>query len=711
MLLATLAAAILLQQGTPEPAPLDTLPFDSPATGLLVERVIRAGSTVPDSLLDYRADFRSAVYLSLRSDSAQGGEVPVTIDEFAGELRWERTGALLQQVTGHRVRMLTPTPYTLGTLLENVWIVPHLYGHTIDLFQLSPTRPTSGRRVSRAVHPFSPRGPDLYRYEAGDSVRVATPEGVVTLVEIVVLPRALPEEGRQVVAGSFYVDVDRAAIARARFGFAQRAGRFSLSRTGVFFEMENGLVQGRYWLPYRQRQEVQITSPLFGGATAVRVASSLSGYDLNTGWTPPPGDGRIRLVREPGADGAFREWDAPVGEEFADYDIADFDDLLRATGMTADDADAVRFSFFPRRINDVFRFNRVEGLFLGAAGEMEIPLKDALWEVYATAGWAFAEGAARGEANLQRTTTLPSIPGVVRAWSASLGAFRRLSDAQAFRPTSRWPLGYTLAAALGGYDILDYYDASGVEAQAGYRNGPWSTRIGARFERHDSVTRNTERFAFGRADDFPPISPADPGDHAGVDGELRFARGAGAFTIGNSLITSLRGEAGLGSWRFARVTGLVTGRREMGLLTLLTRIDAGTVLGDPPTQFLFRVGEAEGLRGYEPNEFGGTTAALGRARLLFRLPPYGEAPLARVGYFIIPPLRPALALGASAAWTGVREGSEDELRRIRGTTTEAPVGALSAGVSFFDDTFVIEWSRPLDEADDGRWYFGLVQWF
>lgn len=711
MLLASLALA-LFQQVPPAPAELDTLPYDSPATGILVERVIRAGSTIPPELRDYRADYRSAVYLSVRADSAQGGEVPVTVDEFAGELRWERGGALRQRVLGHRVRMLAPTPYTFGTMLEAPWVVPHLYGHTIDLFQLSPTSPAAGRRVSRAIHPFSPRGPDLYRYQAGDTLRVGTPEGVVRLVEVVVRPRELPPRGRRVVAGSFYVDLDRAAVARARFGFFDPGeGLLRLTRAGVFFEMENGLVQGRYWLPYRQRQEVQISSPLFGGAAAIRVVSNLSGYDLNTGWSPPDPGETVALVTELRGDSAFRGWRDPVGGEPGSLDITDFEDLLRATGGLADREDAVRVSFLPRRTDDFFRYNRVEGPYLGLAAEVEIPVEDARWELYGTGGWAFAEGTARGEASARRGVDLSSLPGVARGWAASFGAYRRLRDAQAFRPTSRWELGYSLAAALGGYDVLDYYDATGVEAHTSYWSGPLSARAGGRWERQDSVVRNTERFLFGSAENFPPVAPADPGTHAALEGEVRWARGAGAFTLGNSVIASLRGEAGFGEWGFGRVIGQLSARRDLGPFTLATRLDAGTLVGEAAPQFLFRVGEAEGLRGYPPNEFGGTTAALGRARLLVRLPPYRTAPLARFGYFIVPPLRPALVLAGSAAWTDVREEARDALLRIRARPTEEVVGTVAAGVSFFEDTFVVEWSRPLEREGESRVYVGLVEWF
>lgn len=720
MLLATVAALLALQE-TPAPVPQDTLQgFDSPETRALVERVLRAGSVVPEELRDYRADFRTAVHLSLRPDSAQAGEVPVTVDEFAGDMRWARAGGVVQEVRGHRMRMLAPTPYSVGTLLEQPWIVPHLYGQTIELFQLSaaPSAPAAGgrvvRRVSRAVHPFSPRGLELYRYAAGDTVRVTTSEGVVRLATIDVRPRRSPERGApQVVVGSFQVDLDRAAVVRARFGFAEPEGRFRLSRTGVFFEMENGLVQGRYWLPYRQRQEIQISSPLLGGAAAVRVASTLSGYDLNTGWTPEE-PGRWTLVRSlRGGDDAFRDWGSVVGEGIGDYDIADFQDLARETTGAARREEGVRVSLLPERGEHFFRYNRVEGPFLGAAlGAESVRPDGARWEAYATAGWAFSEEVARGEASARWVDESTGPFGQRQGWSASAAVYRRLRDTQVFRPAFRWDLGYSLNAAFGGYDILDYYDATGAEAFAGIRRGPWSGRLGGRLERHDSVARNTGSYLFGRARRFPEVAPADPGTHAGPEGELRYGVGGGAFALGNSLVASVRGEAGLADWRFGRVTGFLAARRSLGpYLTVALRGGAGHVAGDAPPQALIRFGEAEGLRGYDPNEFGGTTAAIGRGRLLLFLPPYTQQPLARAGFFVVPPLRPALVLSGTSAWAEVAERSREDLLRVGSRPTDGARRTVGIGVSVFEDALALEYSRALEEGERGRWTFGLVTWF
>lgn len=699
----------------PPPPPLtsaagDTI-FDAAGTRALVERVIRAGSSVPPELLDYRAEMRSAIYLSVRPDSAPGGELPVTVDEFAGQVRWERGGALEQRILGHRIRLLAPTPYTVGTLLESPWVVPHLYGNTIDVFQFSATRRT-GARLARAVHPFSFRGIDFYRYATGDTIRVRTREGTTTLVPVEVRRRPGNDPGtQQLVAGTFWVDVDRAAVARARFGFLARSSGFRLAETGLFFELESGLVEARYWLPYRQRREIQVSSPLLGGAAALRLVTTLSGFDLNTGWRPDTAR-TSRLVwalREGGGD-PFAGWRALPGEEDGGFDIADFADLRDVVRPPDPDAGPIRVGLRWERTDHLFRYNRVEGPFLGAGVRVEPRDPDRRrWELYGTGGWAFAEGTARGEATA-RWRLNHGAPATDPQWTLAGTAYRRLPDTRAFRPILTWDLGQALGAALGGYDVRDYYDARGGELSVTRRRGGWTARLGGRWERQDSVGRNTERFFFGEAEEFPLVAPADPGDHAAAEAELRFARGAGAFGIGNSLVASVRAEQGFADFRFTRVIGLLTARRDSRYLGLAGRVDAGWTGGEPPPQFLFRFGGTEGLRGYERNAFGGTTAAAARGRLLLHLPPYGSEPLLRLGFFAVPPLRPSVVLSGEAGWADVREDSRDELLRLGSFPTDGAEASFGVGLSIFEDAVSAEYVRPVD-GGEGRWYVGFVQWF
>lgn len=693
---------------TPPPAPQIVAPdsiFDAPETRELVTRVMQAGSNVPAGLDDYRADMGATVYLSLHADTAQGGELPLTVDEFAGEVRWDRGGNVQQLVQGHRVRMLAPAPYTIGSMIEAPWVVPHLYGNTITVFSLSAS-PTARAQIARAVHPFAFRGIDFYDYRAGTRVRVSTAEGVVSLLPITVRPRAgkLEEAGEnRLVAGTFWVDTDRAAIARARFGFVERGGRFVVTETGVFFELESALVGGQYWLPYRQRRELQIASPLLGGAVAVRAVTTLSNFELNTGWeAPEPG---VRLVTRL-EDGAFERVPRPVEEQAPDIgDFADLAAIVRPPERTG----GVQASLRYERADHLFRFNRVEGAFVGLGMRFEPANPERRdWDVYTHLGWAFAESTPRGELAFRWHPGNPNAPGA--HWSAAVGGYRRLRDMTSFRPPIQWELGYALGAALGGYDVRDYYDAAGAEAFVTRRGGGWTARFGARAEAHDSVTRNTGSYLFGEAQDFPDVASAEPGTHAAVEGTLRYARGTGAFGVGAGMIAQLSADQGFGDFGVTRATGLLSMRFPSRYVTLIARGDAGTVIGEAPPQFLFRFGGIEGLRGYGRNEFGGSTAVLGRARLLLHLPPYGQEPLFRAGFFLFPPLRPAIALSGDAGWTGVSDDSRPALLRLGASETDGVRSSYGVGLSLFEDAVSVEYVWPGD-GGEGRWYAGFVTYF
>ena len=144
-------------------------------------------------------------------------------------------------------------------------------------------------------------------------------------------------------------------------------------------------------------------------------------------------------------------------------------------------------------------------------------------------------------------------------------------------------------------------------------------------------------------------------------------------------------DQGFGDFGVTRATALLSTRFPSRYVTLIARGDAGAVMGEAPPQFLFRFGGIEGLRGYARNEFGGSTALLGRARLLLHLPPYGQEPLFRAGFFLFPPLRPALVLSGDAGWTTVSDDSRASLLRLGAVETDGVRSSYGVGLSLFED--------------------------
>ena len=688
----------------------DTLPgvYDSPETEALVALTIQQSGNIPEDLLDYRSDVQTSMYLTLATDSVGGGDLPGSVDELVSEVRWQRQGFIHQEVHGHRTRLLVPLPYTLGTLMERPWVVPHLYGS--ELYT-----PFAGRR---AVNPFGARGPGRYRYEALDPVRLRVQGELVTLVPISVRPQGELEGGDDLlVVGTFYVDAARGAVARARLGFVGGGSDLprSLGDIGTFIELENGLWEGRYWLPYQQRRDVIFESRVLGGSMSARVVSRWLDYDFNTGWVP---DGRREQLtwdlRD--ASATFADWRGEPGEEAGRYSMDDFADLRLATAMAGRPAGAgPDLQLHYERGSHLFRYNRVEGPYLGLGARLVPPdPRRTPWQLYGTAGWAFAESTARGE--LGALWGEPVSRAAAGGSDVGLGVsvYRRLWDIQPFRPTFDWEWIYTFPAVLFGSDERDYYDATGAEIFGTLRRGRWDGRLGARFERHDSVTVNTTSYLFGRADDFGPLAGIEPGNQIALEASTGYSLGPGAFGMGNSLVLRAQGETGVGDFGYQRIWGLVSARYALGPVTAAARVDGGGSWGGVPQQRLFRFGSVEGLRGYDPNEFGGSSALLARGRLIIGLPPRSTQPLARFDMFLIPPLRPALVLLGESGWTRVEDGLVDELARLGSVPTGGFRSSVGIGLSLLEDAISIERLEPVgagSEGREGRWYVGLTYWY
>lgn len=696
-----LALAAALVQQLPDTVPI----FDTPQTESLVVRAIEASGDIPAELLDYRSEVHTTMQISIAADTAGVSDLPATVDELVSDVRWHRSGFLHQDVIGHRMRVLVPLPYTLASIFENVWVIPHLYGSRIYAPLAGPP----------AVNPFSANGPRYYRYQADDTIRIGFQGEELLLVPINVRPRGrvADDSGAQLLVGTFYIDVRRAAVARARVGFAGRDRILprSLGQVESFFELENGLWEGRYWLPFRQRRDIFMESQLLGGAVTARVVNRFETMELNTGWQPTGEMVRLEwgLID---AGTAFAGWRAPVGDEESALSAEDFADLRLATSAERGGAPATRLQLHYDRASHLLRYNRVEGPFLGLGARLVPPDPNRnRWQLYGTAGYAGAERTVRGELSLRTGASAVSSSVQGTDWGFEAVGYRRLRDIQPFRPTFMWDWFYTLPAALWGSDPRDYYDAMGGELNVIARQSRWSGRATARLERHDSVQVNTSRFLFGTSEEIETLPGIDEGTLLALESGFQFAVGPGAFGIGNSLLTRIEAEAGFMDFRYQRITALLSTRYALGPFTLAARGDAGHVWGAAPPQKLFRFGSVEGLRGYEPDEFGGSTAALGRARLLLGIPPRSAKPLARAGLFLIPPLRPNLVFLAESGWTDINDDLVDELARFGSRPTEGFRSSVGVGVSFFDDAVTLEYLRPMDENLDERWYFGLTYWY
>ncbi|MDP2957266.1 MAG: hypothetical protein Q8N53_12655, partial [Longimicrobiales bacterium] len=246
---------------------------------------------------------------------------------------------------------------------------------------------------------------------------------------------------------------------------------------------------------------------------------------------------------------------------------------------------------------DLLRYNRVEGVSVGARGQLYPSTPLGPLSLTATVRLGSADREPNARLDVTRETLSRRI---------TLSAYRELAAAE--EEARHLGLGNSLTAALFGRDDGDYYQRSGAAVEwtppaAGRR----SFAVRAYAERHDSVSVGSDFALLRLTDDgwaFRPSLGAEPGwDVGGMvtvaprwGTDSRRAQGGLDFTV----------RAAAGSWDYRSAS--LTGRLALpfpGDFRLAVETGGGTSWGAPPEQRRFAVGGASTLRGYEPRELAG----------------------------------------------------------------------------------------------------------
>lgn len=303
----------------------------------------------------------------------------------------------------------------------------------------------------------------------------------------------------------------------------------------------------------------------------------------------------------------------------------------------------------------LLRYNRVEGLSLGARVDMDFgPLGAA-----ATARLGVADLEPNGEVSLTREGTRARL---------QVAGYRRLAhmDTEA-RP---FTLASSLSSLVLGRDETDYYRTLGVEltGEPPLSRPRWyDWRLYA--QRETAAEKETD-FSLPHLFDDDRLFPAnDSAAEATQYGAALRLRGAwGRDPVGLRLGAELGLDGAAGDFEYGRPSlTLRAGFPLPGPLVGMVEGAGGTSVGDPALQHLWRVGGPTSLRGYESGTMLGESFWRGRAEVATRLP------AAR------------LILFSDAGWAGSFEriGSDPWL--------------LSAGVgaSLLDGLFRLDLSRAL----------------
>ncbi len=566
------------------------------------------------------------------------------------------------------------------------------------------------------VHPFASDRERFYRYTGGDTVLfLRLTDRTVPLIRVGVGVRRLPDSGA-VFSGEIDLDASSYQIVRMR-GHLVRRPRSSSPLVGsvinraveehVFLELNNGEWEGAFWLPYSQRLELH-AQPAFSREGAIlRLVSRFSGMEVNPpvqgrfrkaaadslsppGDSPPPEPLRVLELAPLDSLTGFQDWENDLGVLTAEANIRDFEDVappaLRNRGPP-------RLALRTRRLSDLLRYDRVEGLFTGLG--LGIRFRDAAPGLYSRvqAGYAWSESAVRGsvEVGLER-----------ERWTVGITAERELASTNDFpRPFMERP---TILGLLG-QDDFDYVDRrfAGLRATLRRGHGPsWGLEGGVARDRAPAVHVDGDPL-WG---EFRELRPVREGSFAylRMTGSLGRAKGGGFLSPG--LGGRVSWEIAHGDLDWHRLEASLRGRRQNGSWSLAGEILGGVVFAENPApQVLFELGSySSRLPGFPYKAFSGDRTVVAGGQIMYTLPLWTR-PI-RIGGMVLPGLSPSVSLETRAGWVEASSFAEPLLQELGWKDSGGIRSSAFLGIRFFGGSLGVGAGTPLGEG--GAWRVEIV---
>jgi hypothetical protein len=634
--------ATVVQTPTPDSAPS---PYSTPAVQHLVERAMSRRRAGDSAVSDYRA--RIHYRLTVGVGRRRWARVPASaVEEQVADVQWQRPNDLRVDVVGRRSRSRSES-LELSSVWDRPWFVPRSVDDSVRIF--SDEFPATG-----ALHPLAPSGPEWYRYALTSGLSVTPGRGsTLRLLRVDVTPR---RTGPALIAGQMWIDSATAEVVRLTFRYvgtglwvkpdgttrsdsssARRINSLANQIVSVDADLEYGLQDARYWMPYRQVISGRVRIPVVSDVVIpFRAVTTFEEFEINAGRPiafelPLPATGdpdSLRAMREArrdslraerrgrageGAD-SLRSWshaDRWAGGRYelhrpSNDSLGRFNGWLDSLSLDADPVEARRarvaeselarlaeglpdsltgqraHGIAYERLTDALRYDRVQGLSLGLGYRVRVP-GVAFTGLYGTARYGFSDDRVTGRLSLIRDAPDGRL---------AVSGYRDVVNVDPFAPAPG--IGNTLDALFVAHDDGDYALAHGVSAgyETSLRTG-LELALGARYERQTSVARAAASEVndfLGGSGVFPPNPPVDEGRFVG--GHVRLS-GAGTFRW-HATADVLGGEG--------TTTGRVYGevRRSVGKRQGLTaRVKGGIATAPTLQQTAFRLGGIGTVRGQE----------------------------------------------------------------------------------------------------------------
>src|SRR5215212_8381001 len=354
------ACSILLVASAPHA--LQAQAWNDPRSRALVEQATqrRARQIADTALASYKAAAHG--YLTFLAQVGEGFTEPpkiVKADELGLQIYWRAPNQSKQLIAARRDTLLLPTDINYHR--DHLGIVQNNFPSIIRLGE--------GDEVRDVPHPLSADGLNEYDYAIRDSLQIRLGPRTLDVYEV----RVRPKNDRDPRAvGAVYIDRESGEVVRMAFSFT-RAALKDKELEDVSVVLENGLIEGRFWLPRRQEIEIRRTGTWldYPARGIIRGRWEICCYEVNK---PLP----LGIFTGPEIALAPRGTPMPVPftgqvldslppdvRAVTDADVAKVQEEARALVRGQALARTRSTSLAARSISDFVRVNRVEGLALG----------------------------------------------------------------------------------------------------------------------------------------------------------------------------------------------------------------------------------------------------------------------------------------------------------------------------------------------------------
>jgi hypothetical protein len=654
--------------------------WNDPRTRALVERATerRARQLADTGLVDYKATAHG--YLTFLAQFGEGFPEPpkiVKADELGLEVYWRAPDLSKQRIMGRRDTLLLPTDINYHR--DHLGIVQNNFRNIIRIGE--------GDEVRDVPHPLSPAGLEAYDFAIRDSLQIRLGPRVLDVYEVRVRPR---DDLQPRAVGAVYIDRETGEVVRMAFSFT-RAALIDKDLEDVSIVLENALIEGRYWLPRRQEVEIRRTGSWldYPARGIIRGRWEICCYEVNTGipatyFTGP------EIVMAPPAERA--QMPSPFTGQIldslpsdvravTDEDVKKVQEEARALVRGQALARSRGLLLSARHVSDIARFNRVEGLALGA-GLLQ-RLGSGL-SVAASGRYGFSDEQFKGRGAIEYRTGAGS--------SLILATERQYRDVSDDRETSL--LRNTIAAQEFGSDYTDTYDVRGTSLAASLARPGWRPTLELAYERHEPLAVHARPASGSFEPTIPALSLHESRATLRLDKPTALTFGGYEIGVHLSVSAIRREKAPAPRDQLLRPSLVLDLERPFGTNRLLLHtIAAGVFSGDAvPAQHLVYLGGPTSGPGYAFHEFIGRGGVSQRIEWRF-LAPFVPIPLGRYGRVpgtvTLAPFATAVWIDRSAPFKAVRQGWYP---------------AIGLGALTVFDVLRLDVARGLR---DGRWTFSV----